>query len=144
MRFFLINQSDYGIKPTYLSVSKIVSPIFWLKLQPVFSLLLSLSLNPITHQSITLITMSSSEPEKTPDMPLSLVARKQLDSNATTIAAARPSPLPRYHCCCAIATTLLPHCHHDNTSRVAALPLMTLREHHRRRCASTALSLSPC
>ncbi len=28
VRFFLINQSDYGIKPTNSSVSKIVSPIF--------------------------------------------------------------------------------------------------------------------
>ncbi len=33
VRFFLINQSDYGNKPTYLSVSKIVSPIFLLELQ---------------------------------------------------------------------------------------------------------------
>ena len=28
MHFFLINQSNYVIKPTYLSESKIVSPIF--------------------------------------------------------------------------------------------------------------------
>ncbi len=82
MRFFLINQSDYGIKPTYLSVSKIVSPIFRLELQPVFSLLLSLPLNQITHQCTTLTTMSSSEPEKMPDMPSSPVARKQPYSNA--------------------------------------------------------------
>jgi len=37
VRFFLINQSNYGIKPTYLSESKIVSVIFKLKLQPVLS-----------------------------------------------------------------------------------------------------------
>ena len=82
VRFFLINQSDYGIKPTYLSVSKIVSPIFLLELQPVFSLLLSLPLNRITHQHTTLTTMSSFEPEKTPDMPSLPVARKQSDLNA--------------------------------------------------------------
>ncbi len=46
----------YVIKPTYLSKSKIVSPIFQLKLQPVFSFLLSLPLNQITHQSTTLTT----------------------------------------------------------------------------------------
>ncbi len=89
VQFFLINQSNYGIKPTYLSVSKIVSPIFLLELQPVFSLLLSLPLNPITHQHTTLTTMSSFEPEKMPDMPSSPVARKQSDLNAFPVT---PSP----------------------------------------------------
>ncbi len=89
MQVFLINQSDYGIKPTCLSVSKIASPIFWLELQPVFSLLLRLPMNRITHQCTTLTTISSSEPEKTPDMPSSPVARKQLDLYALPVT---PSP----------------------------------------------------
>jgi hypothetical protein len=55
----------------------------------VFSLLLSLPLNPITHQHTTLTTMSSFEPEKTPDMPSSPIARKQLDLNAFPVT---PSP----------------------------------------------------
>jgi hypothetical protein len=89
MRFFLINQSNYGIKPTYLSVSMIVSPIFQLELQPVFSFLLSLTLNRITHQLTILTTMSSSKPKKTPDLPSSPVATKQSDSYALPVT---PSP----------------------------------------------------
>ncbi len=58
----------------------IVSPIFCLELQPVFSFLLSLTLNQITHQLTILTTMSSSEPEKMPDLPSLPVARKQSDS----------------------------------------------------------------
>ena len=93
MQFFFINQSDYGIKPTYLSVSKIVIPIFWLELQPVFLLLLKLSLNWITYQHTTLTTMSLSEPEKTPGMPSLPVARKHSDSNALPVT---PSPLKNW------------------------------------------------
>ncbi len=89
MQFFLINQSNYGIKPTYLSISMIVSPIFWLELQPMFSFLLSLTLNWITNQLTILTTMSLSEPEKTPDLPSSPVARKQSDSYALPVT---PSP----------------------------------------------------
>ena len=71
-------------------MSKIVSPIFWLELQPVFSLLLSLPLNWITHQSTTLTTMSLSEPKQKPDVPSSPVATKQSDSNAFPVT---PSPM---------------------------------------------------
>jgi hypothetical protein len=89
MRFFLINQSEYGIKPTYLSVSMIVSPIFLLELQPVFSFLLSLTLNRITHQLTILTPMSSTKPEKRPDLPSSHVATKQSDLHALPVT---PSP----------------------------------------------------
>ena len=54
-----------------------------------FSFLLSLPLNRITHQSITLTTMSSSEPERTPDVPSSPIARKQRNWNAFPVT---PSP----------------------------------------------------
>ena len=59
------------------------------QLQPVFSFLLSMPLNWITHQSITLTTMSLSEPERTPDVPSSPIARKQRNWNAFPVT---PSP----------------------------------------------------
>jgi hypothetical protein len=55
----------------------------------VFSFLLSLTLNRITHQLTILTTMSSSKPEKMPDLPLLPVARKQSDSYTLPVT---PSP----------------------------------------------------
>ena len=128
VQFFLINQSDYGNKPTYLSVSKIVSPIFWLELQPVFSLLLSLPLNRITHQHTTLTTMSLSESEKKPDMPSLPIARKQSDSNAFTA-----TPFPMKDCGSKLSfvdneppskalKTTIPHSSSPNHPRPSPLP----------------------
>ncbi len=93
MQFFLTNQLDNGSKPTYLSVSKIVSPTFWLELQPVFSLILSLPLKRGYTSKHHFNNHEFDRTGKTPAVPSLPVARKQSNSNVFPV-----TPYPTKDC----------------------------------------------
>ena len=81
--------SDYGINSTYLSVSRIGSPILSLELQPVFSFLLSLTLESNYSTTHHFNNHEFVRTWKMPDLPSSPVASKQSDSYALLVT---PSP----------------------------------------------------